>query len=411
MGALAAGVRYRMPLYRFKISDTSGKISELLVEGDSQTDATRRLQNRGMMPLEFLGEGTGASGGKVLHGLRSRFDVVDFTDRLVPLLEANIALERALGIAAEGLDDAFTAKTIGELRRGLHEGRKFSDLIRDRGRLFPNLYSSVIEAGEEAGALPLVMAELRRFLNDRRELRAFLASASVYPCFILTAGFVMLGIVIGVIVPRFATVLAGATATPSSATELLLGISQFARSYWWLIPVALVLFAILLLQLRREGRVRALFDEWILKVPILGKMVLYSNLARMARTMSILMRSGVHLLDTVSIGTRVIQNRTLSQSISGLSGELRQGQRLSAALGHSRHVPSFMLRMLAVGEETGEVDKMLERVAERYEEDLRRNIKRLLSLFEPLVIVFLGLFVAGIVLLMFLAIMDLQSGI
>jgi len=327
------------------------------------------------------------------------------------LLEANIPLERALGIAGEGLDDAFTARTISELRRGLHEGRKFSDLIRDRGRLFPRLYSSIVQAGEEAGALPQVMTELRRFLNDRRELVSFLASASIYPCFIMVAGCVMLGIVVGIIVPRFASVLASASDEPSFATELLLHISGFSRTYWWLLPVGLLLLAILVFQARKDGRVRAMFDEWILRVPIAGKLVLLSNLARMARTMSILMRSGVHLLDTVAIANKVIQNRTLSQSISGLSGELRQGQRLSSALGHSRYIPQFMLRMLAVGEETGGVDSMLERVAERYEEDLKRGIKRLLSLFEPLVIVVLGLFVAGIVILMFMAIMDLQSSI
>ncbi len=400
-----------MPLYRFKISDSDGKVSELLVEGDSQADATRRLQARGVMPLDFLGEGSAAGSGRGWQGLRNRFDVVEFTDRLVPLLEAEIPLERALGIAGEGLEDAFTAKTIAELRRGLHEGRKFSDLIRDRGRLFPRLYASIVQAGEEAGALPQVMGELRRFLNDRRELMSFLVSASVYPCFIMVAGVVMLGIVVGIIVPRFATVLSSATNETSFATELLLKISSGARAYWWLLPVVLILLASLALQLRRDGRVRAMYDEWILHVPIAGRLVLLANLARMARTMSILMRSGVHLLDTVAIANRVIQNRTLSQSISGLSGELRQGQRLSNALGHSRYIPPFMLRMLAVGEETRAVHTMLERVAERYEEDLKRGIRRLLSLFEPLVIVVLGLFVAGIVLLMFLAIMDLQSNI
>ncbi|MBN2449894.1 MAG: type II secretion system F family protein [Lentisphaeria bacterium] len=399
-----------MALYRFKVSDSAGKTSELLIEGDSQTDATRRVQRRGLLPLQYLGEGGSAAAARGGGLFWRRFDVVDFTDRLVPLLEAEIPIERALGIVGEGQDDAFSTQLVADLRRGLHEGRRFSDLIRDRGRLFPRVYASVVQAGEEAGALPQVMGELRRFLNDSREQRAFVLTSSIYPLFIVFAGTVMLGIVLGVIVPRFARVLAVTEAATSTPTRILLGLSDMAHSYWWVVPLLLVGAVLLLLQLRRENsRLRQAFDTWILRVPVAGRLVICGNLARLARTMSILMRSGVHLLDTVAIASRVVQNHTLAQSISGVSAELRQGQKLSDALGQSRLVPPLMLRMMSVGEETGAVDRMLERVAERYEADMKRLIKRLLSVFEPVVIILLGLFVGSIVMLMFLAIMDMQS--
>jgi type II secretory pathway component PulF len=131
----------------------------------------------------------------------------------------------------------------------------------------------------------------------------------------------------------------------------------------------------------------------------------------MCRTMSILMKSGVHLLDTVTIGTRVMQNESLRASLSGLAGELRRGQRLSSALEQSPRMPPFLLRMLAVGEETGEVDVMLARVADRYEEEVRRLVKRMLAVFEPIVIIILGIVVGSIVLLMFLAMMGMQDAI
>ena len=401
-----------MPLYKFKTSDAGGKVGELLIEGDSQADATRRLHRRGVIPLEFLGEGSLSSGRGRGFSLGSRFDVIDFTDRLVPLLEADIPLERALGILGEGLDKPFTARVVSDMRRGLHEGRKFSQLIRDRGHLFPRLYSSVVEAGEEAGALPQVMAELRRFLNESRELRSFVVSASIYPIVVLTVSLGMVGILLGVIVPRFAAVLksAGRDDLPAS-TELLLNASYVVRDFWWAIPILLGILVLLIREFREDGRLRRVYDEFVLRVPVIRHMVLMSNLARMARTMAILMRSGVHLLQTVSIAARVLQNVTLRQSISGLAAELRQGQRLSHALGHSRFIPQYMLRMLAVGEETGAVEQMLDRVADGYETRLRRLIRRCLSLFEPAVIVLLGLVVAGIVVTMFLAIMDMQGGI
>lgn len=400
-----------MALFKYKASDAAGKVSVTLIEGDSQAEAARRLQARGMLPLEFLGEGaaaTGESGGLGIGG--RKFDVEEFTDRLVPLLEANVPLERALGIVGEGLDDAYSAEIVSDLRRGLHEGRKLSGLIRDRGRMFPSLYSNVVEAGEEAGALPQVMSQLRRFLNEARELRSFILSAAIYPAFVLSAGAIMLCVVIGVIVPRFALILKQTEKPPTLSMEMLLKLSDFGRGFWWLVPLGLVALIWLFRQTQREGtRLRSWYDEWVLRVPLLGRAVLYANLARMCRTMAILMKSGVHLLDTVGIANRVIQNETLRASVAGVSGELRRGQKLSHALGQSSRIPQFLLRMLAVGEETGEVDVMLARIADRYEEDLRRLVKRLLAVFEPVVIIILGIVVGSIVLLMFLAMMDMQD--
>ena len=400
-----------MALFQYKVSDGGGAISVLLVEGENQADAARRLQRRGLMPLEFLGEGSLAVTGERKFGLRRKFDVIDFTDRLVPLLQAHIPLERALGILGEGADDPYTAKVISELRQGLHEGRKLSQLIQDRGTLFPRLYASMVEAGEEAGALPQVMGDLRRFLLESRELRTFVVTSSIYPAVILLVSLGVIGVLLGVIVPKFASVLRGAGQALPATTRILLGISDFVREWWWIFPVLAAGMIMLVLQARKEGKMRNWIDATLLKLPLLRSLVLYANLARMARTMSILMRNGVHLLDTVAIAARVLENATIRQSVAGLASQLRQGQRLSAALGGSPFIPPFMLRMLAVGEETGSVDVMLERVAERYENDLRLMVRRVISLFEPITIVSLGLVVAGIAVSMFLAILDLQGGV
>ena len=140
-------------------------------------------------------------------------------------------------------------------------------------------------------------------------------------------------------------------------------------------------------------------------------MVLLANIGRLVRTMAILMRNGVHLLDTVAIAARVIQNSRLRSSISTLAADLRRGERLSVALGRSPYVPTMVIRMLAVGEEMGASDVMLERVADRYDDDLKHLVKRALSWFEPIVIIVLGLVVGSIVLMLFMAVMDMQGGL
>ena len=397
-----------MPLFKFKVSDSGGKVSELLIDGDSQADATRRIQRRGLLPLAFLGEGAAATSARGRH---SRVDVVDFTDRLVPLLEANIPLERALAILGDGNENPAMSRMIGELRRGLHEGRKLSDLIRDQGSAFPSVYAGVVEAGEEAGALAQVMGQLRNFMTSAAELKSFLISNSIYPAFIAITGLVMLGCLLGIIVPKFATSLAGA-GVKSQATEFLMAMSNGVRNYWWVSIVLIVLVCWLISQIRKpDGPIRRSWDALLMKLPLFQKLVLYSNLARFSRTMAILMRSGVHLLNTVSIANRVIQNWVIRRSLDEVSGELRQGQKISSALAKSKYIPSLMLKMVSVGEETGNVEEMLDRVADRYETDLRRNVKRLLSLFEPVVIILLGLGIFVIVLLMFTVIMDTQHPI
>ncbi len=395
-----------MPLFRYKVSDPSGKVSELLIEGDSQADAARRLQRRGVVPLTFLGEGGAAQRQQGFW--KKGVDVTDFTERLVPLLEANIPLERSLAILGDEPGNPPLQQLVGDLRRGLHEGRKFSDLIRDQGSLFPPVYAGVVEAGEEAGALPQVMGQLKAFLASSAELRSFILSSSIYPGFIAVTGLAMMGFVLGVIVPKFAASLAGA-GIQSQATDFLMRLSQGLRNYWWLSLLVVALLVFLVREVRRpEGKLRQGWDSLVMRLPLFGSLALASNLSRFARTMAILMRSGVPLLHTVAIASRVIQNTTIRHSLDEVSGELRQGQKISGALAKSPFVPSLVLRMVAVGEETGNVEEMLDRVADRYEADLRKSIKRLLSLFEPLVIVLLGLGIGLVVFLMFSAIMDMQ---
>lgn len=398
-----------MPLFKYKVSDAAGKISEILIEGDSQADASRRVQRRGLVPLVFLGEGAGAQERRGF--LKRGVDIVDFTDRLVPLLDANIPLERALAILGDEPDNPQLQRLVGDLRRGLHEGRKLSDLIRDQGSAFPAVYSGVVEAGEEAGALPQVMGQLRNFLTTAAELKSFIISSSIYPGFIAVSGVAMLGFVLGVIVPKFASSLAGA-GIKSQATEFLMSLSMGIRQYWWTVFFLIALAIWCVKQIRKpDSQMRRWWDSMTIKLPIFGKLVLYSNLSRFARTMGILMRSGVPLLNTVAIANRVIQNWTMRVSLDEVAGELRQGQKISGALSKSKYIPSMMLRMVAVGEETGNVEGMLDRVADRYETDLKKSIKRLLSLFEPLIIILLGLGIGLVVLLMFTAIMDMQHAV
>jgi type II secretory pathway component PulF len=216
---------------------------------------------------------------------------------------------------------------------------------------------------------------------------------------------------LAVIVPRFAEMLVTAGIEPTFSTQFLIWLSAAVHKGWWLAPLLVAGALVAYHYAKRSEGGRRFLDQWLLKIPFIGRIALYSNLARMARTMSILMRGGVHILDTVNISARVLQNSVLRSALASVTPELRRGERLAKALSHTDFMPPYMLKMIAVGDETGNVESMLERVADRFEGDLRKMISRGLALLEPAVIIALGLVVGLIVITMFLAIMQLQGAL
>ncbi|MCM8536675.1 MAG: type II secretion system F family protein [Lentisphaeraceae bacterium] len=397
-----------MPLYRFKAADASGAVIETVIEGESQNDAIRRLKMRRMTPVDFLGEGEGSSKKKGIIS-RSKFNATEFTDRLVPLLEAGIPLERSLAIIEETMEVPADADFIRDMRQGLHEGRKFSQLVRDRNNMFPRIYGNIVEVGEESGALPLVLKQMQTYLNERKELRSYVISASIYPFVIGFVSFSVVLFLLGFIVPKFSKIIEQSKRAPGTMTQILLDISYVVQNYWYLLIIGFVSFVGFLIYLKNNEKVQEKMDEILLKLPVIKNIVVVGNVATLVKTMAVMLKSGVHLLQAVQISARVLPNSVIRQSISSVSSRLRQGEKLSHALSQSEFLPKLVTKMLAVGEETGNVEEMMERVGSRYDSEMKSKIKGFLSLFEPLVIVTLGLVIAFIVVTMFMAISDVTK--
>ncbi len=197
-----------MPLYKYKAVDSKGgNTVEMLIEGDNQDDSLGKLRAKGFTPIRFMGQ-TDVETKSLFSFIdrKKKFDCCAFTNRLVPLLKAQIQLERALGILGDTSEDDYSAEVANEIRRGLHEGKKFSVLIRDRSNLFPAIYANMVEAGEESGALSMVMEELQSFLNERKELRDFLITSSIYPAIILMVTGGLVTLLFTVFIPQFAEI-------------------------------------------------------------------------------------------------------------------------------------------------------------------------------------------------------------
>lgn len=394
-----------MPLYQYQVSDFNGKTQSLVIEADSTDDAVVKLRARQLFPVQCYGETSG--GGKLIF--RQSFNVYAFTNRLVPLLQAHVPLERALGIMASGDMKEKEREIIVSLRKGLHDGRSFSELIRSHGDRFPRIYANLVHAGEETGCLEDVMVNLQRFINESKEQKDFLITSSIYPAVILGITLLVMVLVFTVFIPRFSQIFLDMGKDLPLPTEILLTVSRLVNLLWplWLLMVFGAIY--FFIRVKRGGRARIWFDRNIIKFPILGRLIVTVDVSRFIRTLSILIGNHVHLLKSVQIAVQVIQNNEISQSLNGVAAELRGGSKLSETLHQSSFIPNDAIQMLRVGEESGEMGAMLGKVSDELEKSVKVEIKRLLALFEPAVILMLAVVILVVVISVFLAIIEMNN--
>ena len=397
-----------MALYKYLAAAKGEQPHDMLIEADNEKEALSKLRSRHVMPVRFYGEVSVGGGGRLMFR-RSRIDTYDFTRQLAPLLDSFIPLEKALGIIAESAVEPEQRDFVNSLRQGLHEGKKFSELVRSHGSLFPGYYANLIESGEETGCLPEVVGQLYKFMGESKELKDFIISSSIYPLAILSITLVVTVLLFTVFVPRFAKIFQDMGREMPPSMNFLLGVSAFASWAWWLIPCAAVGIWTGLKRFFGAEAFHYNYSKFLLSLPLFGRIIVDLEMCKYIRTLSILIANHVEIIRTVKISGRIIHNPVIAKAFADIARKLKGGAKLSAALAGNRFVPSGMVPMLRVGEESGTVGEMLSRIAPHLESDTRLKIKRLLSLFEPAVIVFLALVVLVVVVSIFVAMMEINS--
>jgi len=398
-----------MGLYKYLASSGRDKPTEVLIEADNQNEALSKLRSRRLVPIQFLGEASMSGGGKLKLFGNSGIDTFAFTRQLSPLLSSYIPLERALAIIAEGASDPRQKAFVNSLRQGLHEGKKFSELIRSQGSLFPDYYANLIESGEESGCLPEVLIQLYKFMDESRDLKGFIISNSIYPVVILCVVLIVVVLMFTVFVPKFAHIFADMGRETPPSLNRLLALSAFAKYAWWVTPLVIVGGCLAYIQIFGKQQFIYVTSKMKLKIPLIGRILSDLEMCRYIRTLSIMAANHVEIIRTVKIAGRIIHNPVVAEPFKPIADKLKSGQKLSATLQGNPFVPRETVPMLRVGEESGNVSDMLVRIADNLETDTRAKIKRLLSLFEPAVILLLAGVVLVVVVSIFQAMMDLNS--
>jgi type IV pilus assembly protein PilC len=336
-------------------------------------------------------------------------DLTIFTQQLAAMLEAGLPLVGALEALEEQTENPVFQIIIRNVKNEVSAGRSFSESCADYPRAFPNLFVSMVEAGEASGSLSEILEKTSTYFEDTVKLVKQVKGALVYPAVVIGLAVILVNVLLIFVIPVFAEMFDGFGAELPKPTQLLIGLSDFLKSYIIFIIIGLYAAYWLTKKFVATPRGRIIKDNVIIKIPVIGELMRKVNLSRFCRTYAILMRSGVPILKTLSIVASASGNTFVENACKGISRHISQGGQVSDVVALDPYFPPMVKHMSRAGERTGNVDGMLVKVADFYDSEVDTLVKALTSLMEPLLITFLGVVIGGIVMAMFLPIFQLSN--
>lgn len=382
-----------MALYSYAGIDRSGKSRKGVVDAESERAARTKLKGEGVFPSEIRETGETVERSPLKQRRVSVSQLAITTRQLATLVAAGMPLIDSLRALADQIDNTRLRSVILEVTDRVNEGSTLADAMREYPRVFPNLYSNMVASGEATGGLDLVLERLADLLESQAALQRKVLSALAYPALMLMLCFGVIVILLAFVVPEITKVFESQKAVLPVPTQIVIGVSRLLGEYWWLL-LALVALGVLLLQRygKTEGGRRRL-DSLKLKLPISGNISLKICSSRFARNLGTLLASGVELLTALAIVKSIVGNVVLEKIIEESAEGVREGRGLAAELKKGGRFPKLLVHMIAVGEQSGQLDTMLLRAATAFESEVNAIISSLTSILEPVLIVVL----AGIV--------------
>ena len=397
-----------MPLFAYTARETaSGREIRNTVEALSEQAAIAALLNRNLLVVEIKEKM--AKRGQTKGGKVQLADLVMFTRQLATMIDAGIAIVQSLQALAEQTTNKVMRDTIKDVCSRVEAGESFSEALIRHPKAFNRLYVSMVGAGEKGGLLAEILARLATYLENTERLRKKVKTALMYPTVVTVVAIVITIFLLVRVIPTFKEVYSGFGAKLPGPTEFMIGISEIVQHYLlYLIVLAGVgVWGWLYFIKTKQGR--EFWDSQRIKLPIFGPIAHKICLARFTRTLASLVRSGVPILEVLQIVSQTVGNVVMEKAVKASALDIERGEGISNALAKHPVFPTMIIRMLSAGEQTGNIDNMLERVADFLDEEIETTLSGLMSLIEPLLIVFLGVVIGGMVVCMFLPIFNLAN--
>ncbi len=401
-----------MAAFEYLALDNQGRQQKGLLEADSPRQARQQLRERNWSPLEIkqakAREEKSRSGLSFGQGLSAR-DLALVTRQLATLVQAALPIEEALRAAAAQSTTPRIKSMLLAVRARVMEGHSLAASLKEYPSAFPDLYRATVAAGEHAGHLALVLEQLADYTEQRQQSRQKIQLALLYPVILMVASLTIVGFLLGYVVPDVVKVFVNTGQELPALTRGLIAASDLVKHWGWLFLLLGGAGVLGLRQALRDENLRRRWHALILRIPLVGRLARATNTARFASTLAILTRSGVPLVEALSIAAAVIANLRIRDKVIEAAQKVREGSSLTRALDATEEFPPMMLHMIASGEKSGELDQMLARTARNQENDLAAQIALLVGLFEPFMLVFMGAVVLVIVLAILLPILSLNQ--
>lgn len=397
--------------YHFRAIASDGKVRTGTLTAESEKWVASELRKQGLTPV-YVGLQQ-AKGGFELKlpsfGGGRRRDVLFFTQEMSTLLSSGIPLDRALSISGELTERPKFRVIILDILRVLKGGKSFADSLGTHPEYFSNLYVNMVRAGEASGSLATVFERLSEFERTADDLRSYIISSMIYPGLLAMVGFASIYVLMTFVVPRFASIFEQTRMEMPLPTRIMLETSKLVQNYGWMVLTGLVAGFLLFRGYVATSVGRLWWDTFQLRIPVLGDALRKAETARFARAMSTLVANSVPLVQSIGISQAILNNVKISRSLEIVAQGVKRGEGIAAPLKRAGEFPPLAAHLLTVGEETGKLDAMFARMADIYESDTRAAIRRFTSLFEPLIILTMGIIVGAFILSMLLAITSIND--
>jgi type IV pilus assembly protein PilC len=403
--AVRSAASAKEAVFEWEGKDRSGRVvtGEMRAGGPIQVQAALRRQ--GILSTKVKKRRVSSMRKKI----KPR-EIATFTRQMATMMKAGVPLLQSFDIVGRGNANPSVAKLLSDIRADVEAGTSLSSAFRKYPKYFNALYCNLVEAGEQAGILEDIMNRLAAYLEKTEGVKSKIKSALMYPTAVIVVAFVVVAIIMIFVIPSFKQVFSSFGADLPAPTLVVIAISEFFVKFWWLIFGGLGLGLFFLFQAwRRNEKMQIFMDRLLLKVPIFGPLVRKSVIARWTRTLSTMFSAGVPLVEVLDSVGGASGNYIYKSATEKIQREVATGTSLTTAMTHTKVFPNMVLQMTAIGEESGALDHMVGKAADFYEEEVDQAVAGLSSLMEPIIIVFLGTLIGGIVISMYLPIFKLGS--
>ena len=405
-----------MPIFTYEAVDNKGKKIKAEVEATSSQEAMSKVHAQGLFPTNVKEKAAESAKGAVpstkkkgfgLGGGVSQKQLTQFTVQLSILQDAGLPIVRSLKILEQQMKPSALKGIVGQVAEDVESGSSLSEAMSKHPKAFDRLYVNMVKAGEAGGVLDTILQRLAVYMEKAQALKRKVIGASIYPASVISiAVLIVSGILIWVI-PQFKTVFDDLGAELPIPTMLLLKLSDFLVAFWWLLPAVPFSIYVTYKTIVKNKGGRIALDKFKLHMPLFGEIIKKSVISRFCRTLGTLITSGVPILEALSIVKNAVGNEVISNAVQVVHDSIREGESIAEPLAQTKVFDEIVINMIDVGEETGELDKMLIKVADNYDDEVDAAVGALMSIMEPMMIIGMGMTIGFIVVALFLPLVSL----